>query len=183
MEGPADDMSDRAERWRWKRRAESARSALAAAFAEHGRGLAGDWCDLDESHQLTERCEALGPSPSRVIQRWPAKERFLEVTRSCWAAVPSDPDLRVLVMDTPDAAWIRLSADAILADLVPAAGDWMSDGFIVFHSPSDSLLSVDVEERNGFSVIETTIIGGGFDALRQCYAECGPPPLPISDRP
>lgn len=176
-------MSNRAELLRWRRRAEGARSALVNAFAEHGRSLTGDWCDLDESTQLTESCRRLGPFPSRVIQRWPTKAQFVEVTRSCGAAVLPTTDLCALVMDSPDAAWICLSTDVLLADLVPAAGEWMRDGFIVFDSLSDSLLSVDVEERNGLSVIETTIIGSGFDALRDCYKEYGPSPLPILGQP
>jgi hypothetical protein len=143
----------------------------------------GDWCDLDESTQLMESCKRLGLSPSRVIQRWSTKEQFVEVTQSCGAAVLPAPDLCALVMDLPDAAWIRLSTDVLLADLVPAAGEWMRDGFIAFDSASDSLLSVDVEEKHGLSVIETTIIGIGFDGLRDCYAEHGPSPLPILDQP
>jgi hypothetical protein len=86
-------------------------------------------------------------------------------------------------MDVPDAAWIRVSTDVLLNDLVPAAGEWMSDGFIVFDSGSDSLLSIDVEEKHGTSVIETTTIGTGFDRLRDCYLQRGPLPLPILGHP
>lgn len=176
-------MSNRAELLRRKRRVDLARSSLADAFAEHGHSLVGDWCDLDESTRLTEACRRLGPSPSRVIQRWPTKEQFVEVTLSCGVSGLPGPDLCASVMDAADSEWIRVTTSVLLTDLVPAAGEWMSDGFIVYDSGSDSLLSVDVEEQNGRSVIETTIIGGGFDALRDCYAEYGPSPLPILGQP
>ena len=132
-------MSSRAEQLRWKRRAENARSSLVDAFAAHGRSLVGDWCDLEESNLLTESCKRLGPSPSRVIQRWPTKEQFVAVTRSCGSAGFPAPSPCALVMDVPDAPWIRLSTEVLLAELVPAAGEWMSDGFIVFDPEADSL--------------------------------------------
>lgn len=176
-------MSNRAELLRRKRRVDLARASLADAFAAHGHSLVGDWCDLDESTWLTEACKRLGPSPSRVIQRWPTKEQFVEVTLSCGASGLPGPDLCASVMDAADSEWIRVTTSVLLTNLVPAAGEWMRDGFIVYDSRSDSLLSVDVEEQNGRSVIETTIIGGGFDVLRDCYAEYGPSPLPILGQP
>lgn len=176
-------MANRLELLQWKRRAESARSSLVETFTEHGRSLEGIWCDFDESTRLTASCERLGPSPSRVIQRWPTKEQFVDVTLSCGSRALPTPSVCALVMDVPDAAWIRVSTDVLLNDFVPAAGQWMSDGFVVFDSGSDSLLSVDVEEKHGISFIETTIVGTGFDRLRDCYEQRGPSPLPILGPP
>lgn len=172
-------MSHRAELLRWKRRADISRSALAGSFREHGQSLVGTWCDFDESTRLTESCTRLGLSPGRVIQRWPTKRQFVEVTMSCGSSGLPGPGLCVSVMDSVDSAWIQVSTDVLLTDLVPAAGEWMRDGFIVFDTESDSLLSVDVEDEGGLSVIETTIIGSGFDIIRDCYALRGPLPSQI----
>jgi hypothetical protein len=51
----------------------------------------------------------------------------------------------------------------------------------MFNPASSSLVSVDVEERNGISVIESTLIGDAFGHLRDCFERFGPVPLPIID--
>lgn len=82
-------------------------------------------------------------------------------------------------MDEPDAGWIQVTSEVFLSRLVPAAGSWMTDGLIMFNVESNSLLSVDVEQRGDRSVIETTIIGDGLSALRTCFYHQGPAPLPV----
>jgi hypothetical protein len=124
-------------------------------------------------------CKRLGPSPERFIQRWNSKSQFVSVTQSCGVEMSLCRNLHVIVMDVPDAEWIYLTSEIVLADIVPAAGEWMTDGFIMLDRESSSLLSVDVEEKSGRSVIETTVIGEGFRALRGCYERGGPSPLPI----
>jgi len=84
-----------------------------------------------------------------------------------------------MVMDQPESAWIEVSAEDLLSEVVPSAGEWLTDGFIMFDPVTSSLVSVDVEEGAGVTFIESTIIGRGFGALRQCFEQFGPEPLQI----
>ncbi len=174
------DVSERAElaRWRWK--AQRARQLLVKTFVDHHHDLRGDWCDFEESSQLTADCRGIGTSAGRVIQLWPTKKQFVDAVGTCDLAGMQRDAILVLLMDAPDAGWIRMSLDHVLADLVPMAGEWMTDGFIMFDPASSSLISIDVEDRRGVSVIETTLIGDGFSHLRSCLERFGPAPLPVT---
>jgi hypothetical protein len=131
--------------------------------------------------RLNEAAQRLGPSPDRIIHRWSTKHQFVEAVQICSPAFLRLNYLYVQITDLPDAAWIRVRSDILPSELSRAAGEWLTDGFIAFHLPTESLLSVDVEERGGISYIETTIIGEGFVGIRDCFNEYGPSPLSIAD--
>lgn len=168
-------------RWRWK--ANKARATVTAKFESRGRHLIGEWCDLDESTRLDDGAERLGPTPSRIIQRWPTKQQVVEALEASASSLRQLGDVHVLIMDAPDAKWIRVRGDVVSTDLGPAAGEWMTDGFIVFAPDVASLLSVDIEEEGGVSFIETTLIGEGLGELRSYFAERGPVPQEVVNRP
>ncbi|MGW3994811.1 hypothetical protein ACWEF6_15115 [Amycolatopsis sp. NPDC004772] len=170
----AGESAERAAAARRKWKTEKARAALGAEFASRGRHLIGEWCDFDESTRLSEGAERLGPAPDRMIQRWPTKQRLVEALEAGESSLRRLGDVYVLVLDVPDAEWIRIRGEAVSADLAHAAGEWLTDGFIVFLPWVASLLSVDVEEQGGVSFIETTLIGEGFGELRAYFAEIGP---------
>jgi hypothetical protein len=176
------DISNRSAlaRWRWK--AEKARTALIATFSAHDRQLVGEWCSFDESMRMDDDSRRLGASPARVIQRWATRQRFIEAFRSC-EPVPSQLEyIYVLVMDMPDAAWVRVRFDLLSSDLVPAAAAWLTDGFIALDPESESLISVDVEENDGSCFIETTFIGDMFHEIRDCLNDREPLVLEIIDQ-
>lgn len=158
------EISDRgaAARWRW--RAERARADVFAAFTGHGHVFAGEWCDREESERLSRVAERLGPSPARVIQRWPDRRRLAGILGTAGPA-----EVRLLILDFPDAGWARVPAGVVTPGFARAV-EWMTDGFVVFDPEREALLSVDVEAR----FVETTVIGDGFGFLR-----AGPAPLPI----
>ncbi|HKS98922.1 MAG TPA: hypothetical protein VJT31_05265 [Rugosimonospora sp.] len=174
------DVSERAELVRWRWRAQRARRLLAETFVDHRHQLSGDWCDFEESARLTADCRSIGQSAGRVIQLWPARRQFADAMGACDLAGMRRSTVFILLMDLPDAGWIRMSVDAVLADLIPAASEWMTDGFIMFDPATASLVSVDVEERRGSPMIETTVIGDGFGRLRECLERVGPPPLRVT---
>ncbi len=182
MCGVAEELASRAASARWKWKAERARTAITAAFESRDQHLAGEWCGFEESTGLGERVERLGPSPGRIIQRWPAKRQFVAALQACGSAAFPSVDVHVVVMDAPDAGWIRVRADLVAGDLARAVGEWMTDGFIAFDPEVDSLLSVDVEEKGGVSFIETTLIGAGFGELRAWLGKRGPSPLVVVEQ-
>jgi hypothetical protein len=176
----AAEIASRAALARWKWKAERARAAIAAEFGSRNQQLIGEWCDFDESMSLSESAERLGSSQGRIIQRWPTKPQLIDALEACGPALRKLGHVYVLIMDLPDAAWIRVSGELLSSELARAAGEWLTDGFIAFDSRKESLLSVDVEERDGESYIETTVIGDGFGELCGCFSERGPSPLRIA---
>jgi hypothetical protein len=178
----AGDIENRASLARWKWKAEKARAAVSANFSNHGQKLVGEWCGYDESTTFSNGTERLGSAAGRIIQRWPTKRQFIEATKVCGQTCGDLGYVYVLVMDVPDAAWMRVRGELLCTELAPAAAEWLTDGFIAFDPDKESLLSVDVEERGGASYIETTIIGEAFRELRDCFNEHGPAPLTIVDR-
>jgi hypothetical protein len=160
-------------RWLW--RARRARQALSQRLSEHGQRLDGEWCDFAESASLTERCMEIGVSSERVIQAWASKQEFVHAVHSCrsWSAALNEA--HCLIEDFPDAGWLKVDAAETWSDLVLAAAEWLTDGFLLYFSPS-SLVSVDIEERHDRSVIESTLIGERVSSLRSCLRRLGPPP-------
>jgi hypothetical protein len=179
MEAVVGEIENRASLARWKWKAEKARIAVSASFESRNRELVGEWCEFDESTRLSEGTERLGPSPDRIIQRWPTKLQFIAAVEACGPALRKLDHVYVLIMDSPDAGWIRVRGALVSSELARAASEWLTDGFIAFYPDRESLLSVDVEERGGVSYIETTLIGDGFGELRDCFNERGPSPLRI----
>ena len=177
------DVAHRASVARWNWRAKQARALVAANFAAHQQSLHGEWCDLEESGRCSSDVAELGSSPGRIIHRWPKKTMFVGAMKACESTLSHMVSVFVRIMDTPDAGWIRVRGDVVLADLTAAAGEWLTDGFIVFEPVSRSVLSVDVEDRFGQSYLETTIIGVLFDDLVRCFAGHGPMLLPIVNEP
>jgi hypothetical protein len=175
------DISSRASVARWKWKAAKARAEIAAVFETHGHRVVGEWCDFDDSARLTEQAERLGASPARVIQRWEARDDFGDAFTECASLEQPESSVDVIITDAPDAAWIRMPFALVVSELVPAAVDWLTDGFIVVDPGADSLISVDVEERRGVSFIEVTFIGDGFGQLQERLIERGPRVLPIAD--
>lgn len=176
------EIASRAAAARWKWKAANARAALSAEFASRGRQLAGEWCDLDESTRLGDGAERLGPASDRIIQRWSTKRQLVEALEAGESALRRLGGVYVLVMDAPDAGWVKVRGEAVSADLAHAAADWLTDGFIVFLPDAASLLSVDVEGNGDVSFIETTLIGDGLGELRACFIERGPAPQKIMNR-
>ncbi|WP_344897284.1 hypothetical protein [Actinomadura meridiana] len=106
----------------------------------------------------------------------------MDATQSCGRSICEFEYVFVSIMDEPDSEWIRVSTPIILDELVPAACEWMTDGFISLEAVTNSILSVDVEEKRGRSIIETTLIGHGFAELLSCLSESGPAPQTIVDQ-
>ncbi|WP_027940575.1 hypothetical protein [Amycolatopsis taiwanensis] len=131
---------------------------------------------------MTGEVWALAESRERVIQRWPAKGYFDEVSRSCELVALREERLVASIMDYPEAAWIEVSPDIVQSELVPSAVKWMTDGFILYAPDRASLLSVDVETVDNVSLIETTLVGEGLGPLRVHLLEHGPNPLRIENR-
>lgn len=152
-------------------------AAISTAFGDHGYQLVGEWCDFEESARLTRAAVELGGYRERVIQRWLNKESLDEVSRSCDLTPLRGERLVVLTMDLPGVAWIEVSPGIVQSDLVPFAVRWMTDGFVLCAPERASLLSVDVEEVAGASIIETTLVGGGLGALGANLVARGPKPL------
>jgi hypothetical protein len=173
------EVSDRASLARWNWKARNARATLSAMFTSHGYQLVGEWCDFEQSTRLSESAARLGPSPTRTIQRWDAKQSFIAAADSCIGALDSFERLYVHIMDAPDAGWIHVPSDHVLSKLARAASEWLTDGFIAFDPESESLLSVDVEEMSGTQFIESTVIGNKLTTLRDYFKERGPQPLEI----
>jgi len=181
MEAFVSDISERAAVARRKWKSDKARVTLLSAFATHNQQLSGEWCDLEETAELSQGAARLGGSSSRLIQRWPEERSFIETASSCMAIVTGVEHIYVLVMDISSAPWVRVEFDLIASELLPAV-EWLSDGFIAFDPILDSLISVDVEGDGGARVVETTIIGDGFSSIRSCFEELGPPALHIVER-
>ncbi|MCZ4507301.1 hypothetical protein O3Q52_03585 [Streptomyces sp. ActVer] len=170
------DAAKRAELARWNWKARRARESLFDAFSDHGRQLTGEWCSFPESARLTREVEELGESRERVIQRWPTKGKFDEVSRSCDSFELNGERLLVLIMDAPEAAWIEVSPGIVQSEIIPSAVEWMTDGFILYMPDCASLLSVDVEEVDNVSLIETTLVGEGLGSLGVHFLGHGPEP-------
>jgi hypothetical protein len=175
------ELSGRASLARSNWKGERARAVVSTVFESHDQRLVGEWCDFEQSVRLTEGAERLGSSPARVIQRWPAGHQLTEILSACAGALGTLNEINVLIMDQPDAGWVRVRADLLSFELARAAAEWMTDGFIAFDPVTESLLSADVEQGSGSTFVETTVIGDGFGGLRQCLREGGPAPLSIVD--
>jgi hypothetical protein len=165
-----------AARWLWKAR--RARQTLSLLLSEHGQSLDGEWCNFDESAFLTEHCRELGISRERMIQAWPSKQDFVQAAHSCASGSVDLDEAYCLIMDFSDAGWVKVQPAAVFGDLIRAAGAWLTDGFLLYF-PSSSLLSVDIEDRNDRSIIESTLIGEDLAFLRSCLQRLGPSPQQI----
>ncbi|WP_405058259.1 hypothetical protein OG474_36740 [Kribbella sp. NBC_01505] len=167
------DAAERAQLARWNWKAKQARAELSQLFADRELRSPDKWCDFETSQRMTEEVEVLGRSRERVIQRWTAKDKFLDAASSFDFSSLQADGLLASVMDAPDAAWFEASAETIHSALIPAAAQWMSDGFIIYSPKTSSLFSVDVEQHDN-SVIDTTLIGEGVNDLRNHLTLNGP---------
>jgi hypothetical protein len=163
-------------RWLWKAR--RARQALSQRLSEYGQRLDGEWCTFAESASIAERCREIGVSRERIIQVWTSKQEFVHAAKSCGSWSVALNEAYCVIDDFSDAGWAKVEPAAAWNDLVPAAAEWLTDGFLLYFSPS-SLISVDIEERHDQSVIESTLIGEEVDSLRTCLRRLGPPPEQI----
>lgn len=161
---------------RWRLRTKRARAEVEQRFRSAGADLEVDWCDYAASSDAESRARALGPSPDRVIQRWPGARDFLDALPPLGEGLLASGELLVVFLDVPDAEWGRTDATVARTVILPALADWMTDGVILMSPRSEALVSLDVDE-SGF---ESTIIGEELRPLAEHLERVGPGRLPIS---
>lgn len=172
----ADGIAMRAERKRWGLAAESDRARLIAAFPELVQAPNLAWCGFDESRELQRKCSELGKDAGRIIQRWDDLNSLTEISENV-TLEGVEESCNLLLMDYAKAGWAHAPARVAFPELMHLLPR-MTDGFILFWSCCQSILSVDVETAGESRWVETTLIGPGLAGVRSAFAH-GPIPLPI----
>jgi hypothetical protein len=140
-----------------------------------------EWCDYDDSQNLTEQCRRLGADEGRLIQKWKGELSLVAALNGQDLAI-GESECFVCLMDHAEAGWARLSLATSLVALVRLAEVEMTDGFLIFIRDPESVLSVDVESDSRDRWLETTLIGEGLSGLKGVLL-AGPRPERVVRRP